>query len=246
MCLLMCMGLFSCEKENGENLSDQEIQELLTGKWKRTMMRGQENPTNYGMIVTFTDSKTGYASVSQENGDFWLNKEPFTYAVKDGVLSFTFKDYPQITNTLNIKSITADKVTGTENYSGDRQMEVEYEPVKVDYAKAILGLWEGASMDGPETYGDWHHRWQYNADGTFIYFIKDANGKWMPDPSNAWNEYNVDGDWLATIWQNDSTVYRERWTIDSCDENEMKWSAFRRNFKTKEEFHATFTMKRVK
>ena len=54
-------------------------------------------------------------------------------------------------------------------------------------------------MTGEETYGDANHRIKYNADGTYVYYDKDGDDWKLSEDVD--NEYNVDGDWLASRWR---------------------------------------------
>ena len=66
-------------------------------------------------------------------------------------------------------------------------------------------------------------------------------------PLMVGNEYNVDGDWLATRWRADADAKYdyEWWDIDYIRGNEMKWSALREDANTGKRFKTTFTWKRI-
>ena len=117
--------------------------------------------------------------------------------------------------------------------------------VTSDYSNDIIGMWEGVEMTGYETYGNAEHRIEYFADGTYIYFNK-VDGYWVPS-TNVENEYNVDGDWLATRWRpeaGDDYNY-EWWDIDYIKDGMMKWSALREK-EDGTRFTTTFTWKKIK
>ena len=71
------------------------------------------------------------------------------------------------------------------------------------------------------------HRWQYNADGTYVYYNKSGND-WIPNPLNTLNEYFVDGNFLCMRWINNGAEYREWWEIASIEDNVMSWTALRK------------------
>ena len=245
--LLLTTGFCSCDNNSDDQLTDAEIQEILVGKWERTQINGRRNVTDYGIVFTLNADMTGTISASQENGDFWLSKEPLTCTVKDAVLTLSVTNFPQITNCFKLTKVEDDKICATETAYNGKDYEVVFERVNADYKTAILGLWEGVSMDGPATYGDYTHRWEYKADGTYVYYSKDGDGNWEPFIDDVRNEYNVDGTWLSCLWEDTTgTVYRERWDITVCDEENMVWSAYRRDRDTKEYFDATYTMKKIK
>jgi hypothetical protein len=73
-------------------------------------------------------------------------------------------------------------------------MTIRFVKVTDDYSQAILGTWEGRSTgeEGSEFDDGKNHRWEYKADGTYIYYRK-IDGQWqeigditsLTDPSSA-------------------------------------------------------------
>lgn len=120
-----------------------------------------------------------------------------------------------------------------------------YSKVTSDYSQDIIGLWEGVEMTGYETYGNAEARIEYKADGTYTYYNKEGE-YWVPS-ANVDNEYNVDGDWLATRWRPEAGAdYNyEWWDIDYIKDGTMKWSALREK-EDGTRFTTTFTWKKVK
>lgn len=112
----------------------------------------------------------------------------------------------------------------------------------------ILAL---APMTGFETYGDAHHRIEYRADGTHTYYNWDESTQTWKSLEDVFDEWNVDGDWLATRWQNKGSdvMNYEWWDIDYVKKEGngiiMKWSALREK-ENGERFTTTFTWKKVK
>lgn len=117
--------------------------------------------------------------------------------------------------------------------------------ITADYSNDIIGLWEGVEMTGDETYGNAEARIAYHADGTYTYYKKE-NGEWQP-LEDVFDEWNVDGDWLATRWQNQGSdvMNYEWWDIDYIKDGKMKWSALREK-EDGTRFKTTFTWKKVK
>ena len=116
--------------------------------------------------------------------------------------------------------------------------------IKADYAEPILGTWEGhvTNSEGSEFDDGETHRWEYKADGTYVYYVKDGDD-WVPS-ANDLNEYFVDGILLATRWIDNDVENREWWEIASIKDGVMKWTALRQ----KEDgttYTATFEMKKV-
>lgn len=119
--------------------------------------------------------------------------------------------------------------------------------VTADYSQDIVGLWEGVDMTGYETYGDYHHRIEYRADGTYTYYSWDESTQAWKPLEDVFDEWNVDGDWLATRWQNKGSdvMNYEWWDIDYIKDGIMKWSALREK-EDGTRFTTTFTWKKVK
>ena len=120
-----------------------------------------------------------------------------------------------------------------------------YERITEDYQQAILGTWEGkvTSADDEHTDGELH-RWEYKADGTYVYYNK-ASGQWVEN-NDALAEYFVDGILLCTRWKKtaDSEELREWWEIESIKDGVMKWTALRER-EDGSTYTASFEMKKV-
>ncbi|MCQ2332936.1 MAG: lipocalin family protein, partial [Paludibacteraceae bacterium] len=108
----------------------------------------------------------------------------------------------------------------------------------------IIGMWEGVEMTGEETYGDANHRIEYKADGTYVYYDKDGDDWKLSEDVD--NEYNVDGDWLASRWRpkaGEDFEY-EWWDIVEIKDGTMKWSALREK-EDGTRYTTTFTWKKI-
>ena len=113
-----------------------------------------------------------------------------------------------------------------------------------DYREAILGTWEGkvTSSEGSEFDDGETHRWEYKADGTYVYYEKDGDN-WVPYEGNTLNEYFVDGNLLCTRWIDLGQENREWWEIN-IDGDKMNWTALRQK-EDGSTFTATFEMTKV-
>ena len=118
------------------------------------------------------------------------------------------------------------------------------EKIKADYAEPILGTWEGhvTNSEGSEFDDGETHRWEYKADGTYVYYVKDGDD-WVPS-ANDLNEYFVDGILLATRWIDNDVENREWWEIASIKDGVMKWKGLRQK-EDGSTYTATFEMKKV-
>jgi archaellum component FlaG (FlaF/FlaG flagellin family) len=126
---------------------------------------------------------------------------------------------------------------------GSKEDLVRFTKVTADYSAAIIGTWEGRCTSEGSVFDDGkEHRWQYNADGTYVYYVKDGNN-WVPYATNTLNEYFVDGNLLCTRWVDLGQENREWWEI-TITGNKMNWTALRQN-EDGTTFTATFEMTKV-
>ena len=120
---------------------------------------------------------------------------------------------------------------------------VRFTKQTADYRAAIVGTWQGHCTSEGSVFDDGQeHRWQYNADGSYVYYAKDGDN-WVPYEGNTLNEYFVDGTLLCTRWIDNGQENREWWEI-SIDGSQMHWTALRQN-PDGTTFTATFEMSKV-
>ena len=120
---------------------------------------------------------------------------------------------------------------------------IRYEKLDKDYSADIVGIWEGQISSEQDTYGDGlQHRWEYKADGTYVYYVKDGDN-WVPS-ANTLNEYFVAGNLLCMRWVNAGTELREWWEIESIENGVMKWKALRQR-EDGTTYTASFQMSKV-
>ena len=121
-----------------------------------------------------------------------------------------------------------------------------YIRINNDFEKDIIGTWEGKVTSAEDDHTDGElHRWEYKADGTYVYYSK-AGDEWVEN-NDVLAEYFVDGILLCTRWKQaaDSEELREWWEIESIKDGVMKWTALRwREDGTA--YTATFEMTKVK
>ena len=164
----------------------------------------------------------------------------------------------KIVNKYLIKSISASKFScevihvgmvpppdgekGGDNDKNKKQTR-RYERITEDYSAAIIGTWQGRCTSEGSVFDDGQeHRWQYKADGTYVYYVKDGDN-WVPYEGNTLNEYFVDGNLLCTRWIDLGQENREWWEI-TINGNKMNWTALREN-PDRTTFTATFEMTKV-
>ena len=225
-----------CTKDKVTNLEEQII-----GKWMTADINGQPAPTNEKVVLTFiSDAKaTMSASIDhQEGGSPWDVLAEENVSINGNTVTLT--GHPDENRTIvdenNITAINDREFTtnrtititmdGSEVVT--RQFVDRFVKVTEDYSQTVLGTWEGHVTSDQSEYDDYlEHRWQYNADGTYVYYNKDGNN-WIPNPLNTLTEYFVDGNLLCMRWINNGAEYREWWEVASIEDNVMSWTALRK------------------
>ena len=237
--------------------SESVIKEKIVGKWKAVTQDGEERLTNLRTVMTFFADGTMTYSRSYYSDywdlQIWDNKAPFTYTISGNTLKRNgLEDNGKIRDTFyDVSAIGDDEMqmvlTGyiMDGQSFSRHQVNQYQRVTVDYSEDIIGLWEGVEMTGDETYGNADARIAYLPDGTYRYYQKNDRGEWELKAGQEVSEYNVDGDWLATRWQETGgEMNYEWWDIDEIKDGQMKWSALRER-EDGTRFTTTFTWKKV-
>ena len=235
---------------------DLNVAEKIIGKWMLAENDGETALTNEKTVVTFLSATKAYQSVSRVNYDEtvpkWRAKEECDMTI-DGNTVTLLSHSSNIDKvfTLNIKSIDDNNMSCNFKIvvmkDGEVYNTVEdtriYRRVTADYSTDIIGMWEGQVTSEQDTYGDGlQHRWEYKADGTYVYYVKDGEN-WVPS-ANTLNEYFVASKLLCARWINADQEFREWWEIESIEDGVMKWKALRQ----KEDgttYTATFEMKKI-
>ena len=236
---------------------DLNIPENIIGKWIYADKNGEALPTNEKSVITFVSTNKAYKSASiVENSEWntrWLDKLESDVVISGNKVTLTnhasenqtaIEEY--IISDINNNEFTANKkislwVDGIKKPG--REYVIHFAKVTADYSADIVGTWEGRCISEGSVFDDGQeHRWQYNADGTYVYYVKDGNN-WVPYATNTLNEYFVDGNLLCTRWIDNGVENREWWEI-TINGNKMNWTALRQ----KEDgttFTATFEMTKV-
>ncbi len=238
--------------------SQKEIEEKILGKWTQLERAGQPALTNMKTVTTFLSTTKATVSMSRENfSDQRAKWSPYrdydvTIAGNRMTLVTQVREGVKLINEYIITSITDDEMVCIFQHISERDGEVTNKSEKTrvrmvkvteDYRQDILGTWEGhvTSSEGSEFDDGEDHRWEYKADGSFVYYVKDGDD-WVPS-DNKLNEYFVDGRLLCTRWIDGELEFREWWEI-TIEDGVMKWTALR----VDDEGHlytATFSMKKV-
>lgn len=229
--LLLISTIAGCSKNPIEPSHVYTASEI-EGKWKLAVIGNEEVNTNSRAIYTFNSdcSMTVSQAIGKDGSlsEAFVPKRKGTFCIEKNVISIKLEN-GSIAEKWLIKQING----GTfefQAFSGEAAPEngaiSKLERVRAEYASAIIGLWEGVSLEGVSDYGGEDHRWGYMEDNSYVYYTRDRY-RWVPS-TNVSNTYYVDGDWLMTIWQdNKGNSYYESWDLEVCDDSQMIWTASR-------------------
>ncbi len=231
------------------------LAEKIVGKWINMEEEGMPVPTNSKGVFTLTADFKGDFSTSY--GDLaWYVHAPFEYTLKDNTISWTVQEneFTQIHINHTVTAIT-DTEMMTKTYvqfvvygnvvQEVGPVEMHYVRLTADYHDAVLGTWEGRVTSDQSEYDDGEpHRWEYKADGTYVYYSL-VDGQWTPS-SQPMSAYFVDGTLLCCRWKmtDDSDELREWWEVESIQDGVMKWTALRQR-EDGSTYTATFQMTKV-
>ena len=236
---------------------DLKVSEKIIGKWITADKNGQPLPTNKKNVKTFVSATKAYVSTSftarPEIGELWVNQIEGDVAISGNKV--TLISNPEENETV-VEEYTITDITVTEfiaNYKitvsidgkvvNNEEMVLRFTKLARDYSEAILGTWEGHCTSEGSVFDDGQeHRWQYNADGTYVYYVKDGDN-WVSYEGTTLSEYFVDGTLLCTRWIDQGQENREWWEIN-IDGDKMNWTALRQK-EDGSTFTATFEMKKV-
>ena len=238
---------------------DLNVAGKIIGKWISASIDGQALPTNDKMVYNFVSTTEAYisSSFSARPGyeAQWVYLSEADVVINGNKVTVTHHPdeqqtvYQEFTITaINDNEFTADmhvKITA-DGISYEEDDVVRFEKAE-DYSADIFGMWEGRSTGtaGSEFDDGEEHRWEYMTDGTFNFFLKDADGLWQIS-DDEFADYFVAGNLLCTRWKNageGNEEHREWWEIESIENGVMKWKALRQ----KEDgttYTATFEMKK--
>ena len=235
---------------------DLNIPESIIGKWMVADMNGQPAPTNDKMVFTFVSTTKAYVSASlnshPEVGTHWNDRLEADVTIDGNNVTVTthpdeHKTVVEVYTVTSIddKEITANrKITVTVDGNVIRSAEDFFRFVKqtTDFRASIIGTWQGHCTSAGSIFDDGQeHRWEYKADGTYVYYVKDGDN-WVPS-ANTLNEYFVDGTLLCSRWIDNGVENREWWEIN-IDDGKMNWTALRQK-EDGSTYTATFEMRKV-
>ena len=244
-------GLTAACTSNDDNptpsgLSEAVVKEKIVGKWKLSEVNNRDQVTNGRMILTYNENATLAVSISyfnkETNSYIWRNKQPGIYSIDGNVIKNYLNQTGLYDATPHYIEAISDEAMTMSSTSGGKTI---YKRVAADYSADIIGLWEVTGMTGEGTYNDDNARLAFLADGTYKYYRKSEAGEWQLVSTRDIEEYFVDGDWMATRWQEKGgEMNYEWWDIDEIKDGQMKWSALRER-EDGTRFTTTFTWRKV-
>ena len=237
------------------------LTENIIGKWMVDALNDQPCPTNLKIVITFLSATKAYYSLSYSLSDFYSdswNNHASADVVIDGnnvTLTAFENEHTKHVTVADIYSITDKDMRLKSDWKAytDGEMVINevwdnerYIRINNDFENDIIGTWEGKVTSAEDEHTDGElHRWEYKADGTYVYYNK-VGDEWVNN-NDVLAEYFVDGILLCTRWKQtaDSKELREWWEIESINDGVMKWTALRmRDDGTT--YTATFQMTKVK
>ena len=250
--------LFTACSKDDDDKSNQEknISEKIIGKWMVEELNGQPCPTNLKAVITFLSPTKAYGSLSDYYSDSWNDHALADVTIENDDVTLTAfeNEYTKHVTKATIYSITDNEMmlkSDWKVYVDDEKMIDEvwdrerYVRITDDYEQDIIGTWEGRVTSSEDEYTDGEvHRWEYKANGTYVYYTK-VDGEWRAT-TDVMADYFVDGILLCTRWKKtaDSEELREWWEIESIKNGVMKWKALRMR-EDGSTYTATFQMNKV-
>ena len=250
----------SCSKDDNPVDPADKLSEKIIGKWMQFEIDGRLALTNEKSATTFVSDTKAYFSSSKinhsETSQKWNDNREYEVKIDGNKVTLTSKVNENVTlvNEFIISSINETEMNCIYKHvtirNGKEYVSVEssnrcYKKISRDFSEVVLGTWEGhvTNSEG-SVYDDGEtHRWEYKADGTYVYYVKDGDN-WVPYATNTLNEYFVDGVLLCTRWIDNDVENREWWEIASIKDGVMKWKALRQK-EDGSTYTATFEMKKV-
>ena len=247
----------ACSSDDDNKSTEKPLSEKLLGKWMISELEGQPCPTNLKAVITFVSATKAYGSLSDFYSESWNNQTSADVVIKGNNVTLTAleNEYTKHVTVTDIYTITDKEMTLKSDWTvyvngavviHEAYDNERYVRITNDYEQDIIGTWEGkvTSQDDEHTDGEMH-RWEYKANGTYVYYNKSGD-QWV-NSNDALAEYFVDGILLCTRWKTttDSTALREWWEIESIKNGVMKWTALRMR-EDGSTYTASFEMTKVK
>ncbi len=234
--------------------TDLNLKEKLIGKWINVADNGEPTLTDQKRVLTFLSPTKAQFSFAANSVSLWSSHMDCNVAIqdnqvivtatadgKDSETKYTVRSIDE--TTMSTDYVHSYSMSGRILFSGEGTLQLKKIPV--DYSQDIIGVWQGSitSSDGSAHDDGETHRWEYKANGDYVYYIKNGD-QWVASNSE-FNNYFVDGNLLCTRWKNvGEEECREWWEIESIKDGVMKWTGLRQN-EEGSTYTATFQMTKV-
>ena len=188
--ILTCCAsmLTACSSNDNPVVEEPVIDNLavkILGKWMMAETDGKPVPTDSKQVITYESGSKLYYSLSINaisDLNVWVNHCEGRYMIYGNNLSQVVELADaniKFTQSPNIISITDNDmylITNNETFVDGKSHRITKDlnerKVRVthDYSADIIGTWEGCRTSEDDVYSDGQlHRWEYKADGTFVY-----------------------------------------------------------------------------
>ena len=232
----------SCKKDDDNNL---KLEEKIIGKWMTADRDGQASLTNKKSVYTFVSATKAYVSASYRArpgmGMHWYDRMEADVAISGNKVTVTTypDEHTTVVEEYTVTSITANELTANRKITftvngavvDSDEETFRFTKVTADYSAAICGYWIGRMTSAESEYGDFgNHGWEFNDDGTFVYFTPNALDNEMIESEDEYADYFVAGNLLCTRWKNvgeGQEEHREWWEI-TINGDVMNWTALRK------------------
>ena len=242
---------------------DRGVAQKIIGQWITAETDSKVLPTNEKIVYDFVSTSKAYVSLSFTDNDLvdegvlWNDMMEVNVEIYGNDVTLTHNPEPGkiVTDELHVEAITNTTMIAKRHITirkdgglvKSEEKVVRYEKLNADYGKAICGLWEGCMISDQSEYDDGQeHRWLFNEDGTFTFYLKNAKGIWEAK-DDVFSEYFVAGNLLCTRWKNageGTQENREWWEITAMSGGSMIWTALREKADGTQ-YTAAFSMHKV-
>lgn len=236
--LLAAVILAGCSKDNVTNLN-----EKIIGKWMAVDIDAQSVLTDEQSLYTFVSSTKAYltsawAISKLSEGDVWYLPVDVDVVIKGKKMTLTYNldENTEVEEVFKFTSIDDERFEANHTISVKENGEevisnegvVHFTKITDNFSEDILGTWECLEITGSQTHNDDNARLEFFSDGSYNYYRKNASGEWELVTDRVLNEYFVNGNFLATRWQEaGQPIEYEYWEIQNIDGDHMKWMAVR-------------------
>ena len=174
----------SCTNEDHPAEPAVSLSEKIIGKWMKSEQNGQPLPADKKMVYTFVSPTKAYMSASidasPEVGTHWITQLEAEMSISGNKVSLVTYSEEGATMVVDYLITAIDDTSFTANHKVTITLDgavvyvvediLRFEKVTIDYAPAMIGMWECTGLSGGETYNDANARLEFLDDGTYRYY----------------------------------------------------------------------------